>query len=326
MTSLLIGMALGHRLNDGEAVVTEPVKPVRSEMSETRSQGNYRFINPLLECDMATPTLRNSAKQLEADLKSYINEMVSDDMINVVSVYYRDLNNGPWISIGGGQAFSPASLLKVPVLIAALKKAEDERGLMNRSFKFDATVPMDYVDPNIIDEQIVYGKSYTYLELMERMIVNSDNNAKNMLVNIIGDDDIFGVWRDLGVGVPGDDTPEDFLTVREYSSFFRILYNATYLNRELSELALDILSRTVFDLGLQKGLPPNVLLSNKFGERGFADSDVKQLHDCGIVYAGSSPYLICVMTRGRDWQTQADIIGHVSKLVYQAHTGVLPKP
>lgn len=322
LLALVIGLFVGRITGNNQKEIAKPISKNRSEISETRMKGGYKFVNPLLECDQSEPILRNSVKELERELKSFISKTVGSSEVEHVSVYYRDLNNGPWMGIESNQPFSPASLLKVPVMIAALKKAESDKGLLNRTFKFDASVPLDMVDPNILDEQIYFGKSYTYKNLIERMIVNSDNNAKNMLVSIVGDDDIFEVWTDLGVPVPTDQTPEDFLSVKDYSSFFRILYNATYLSRSMSELALEILSNTRFDSGLSAGVPSSLLLCNKFGERGFADSNVKQLHDCGIVYVENAPYLICVMTRGKDWQTQADLIAEISRLVYEAHLDV----
>ncbi|MCF8257400.1 MAG: class A beta-lactamase-related serine hydrolase [Flavobacteriales bacterium] len=321
LSALAIGFCVG-RFTCDEHGMRKPLASIRSEVSETRVKGNFHFINPLLECDQSTPVLRANVKELEKELVSFINNSTATADIEHVSLYYRDLNNGPWIGIGTNKPFSPASLLKVPVMIAALKQAERDLALLNRSFKFDSSVPVDMVDPNILDEQIKFGGSYTFKSLIERMIINSDNNAKNMIVHILGDDAIFGVWNDLGVPVPTDRTPEDFLTVRDYSSFFRVLFNATYLSREMSEMGLEILSRTKFDSGLSAGIPNEVQMSNKFGERGFADSNVKQLHDCGIVYSGKSPYLICVMTRGTDWQKQADLIAEISRMVYQAHTDV----
>jgi hypothetical protein len=203
------------------------------------------------------------------------------------------------------------------VLIAALKKVENDPGLLYREFEFDSTVLVDSTAPAFPDDQIAFGESYTYRDLMERMIIFSDNNAQNLLLNIIGEEGFFEIWRDFGVDVPTANTPDDFLTVREYAAFFRILYNGTYLSHEMSEYALEILSRSRFDLGLQQGIPSRVTLSSKFGERYFFGTEIKQLHDCGIVYAERAPYLMCVMTRGRDWDTQLDIITQLSRMVYE---------
>jgi len=42
-------------------------------------------------------------------------------------------------------------------------------------------------------------------------------------------------YTDLGVIIPGAKYLDDELTVKEYSSFFRVLYKALYLNRTYSK-------------------------------------------------------------------------------------------
>lgn len=317
----VLGLALGyflHTVPPGQPSLKEG----RFTMTETRSLGKYQFISPLLECDNASPFLRASVNALERELNQFASEHIKSGQITEIAIYYRDLNNGPWIGIGTDKPFAPASLLKVPIMMAALKKAETDKGLLNRKFTFDASVPQDFVDPNIQDEVIRFGQAYTYKDLVMRMVDYSDNNAKNLLVGILGHEAVSQIWADLGMVGPNETTPDDFLTVKEYSSFFRILYNATYLNKEMSELALEILSTSHFEKGIKSGLPQGVMLSNKFGERGLIDSNQKQLHDCGIVYASPTPYLLCVMTRGSDWEKQAAIISEVSAKVYRSHTAV----
>ena len=42
-----------------------------------------------------------------------------------------------------------------------------------------------------------------------------------------------------------------------------------------------------------------------------------QLHDCGIIYHKSRPYLLCVMTYGKYFLKEVDIIKEISAIVYQ---------
>ena len=116
------------------------------------------------------------------------------------------------------------------------------------------------------------------------MIAFSDNEAKNMILENLDTETLDKIYSDLGIDIPGLRSPDDFMTVKEYSSFFRILYNATYLNKKMSEKALEYLSHSNFSKGLLGKLPADVVVAHKFGERGLADSNTKQLHDCGIIY------------------------------------------
>jgi beta-lactamase class A len=321
LTGGLAGFFLGKLVNPPRQ---EPSKPLRSELQELRGSEGFRFINPLLECDALSPVLRPNVKRLERELMNLISENQRTGHITEMSVYYRDLNGGAWIGLGVNTAFSPASLLKVPVMLTALRQVDKDKTLLNKAFKFDASIPLDDYAANIPGKTIRFGETYTLIELLDFMLVHSDNNAKNMLFQILGDEAFFKVWSDLGLTFATDASAEDFITVKDYSSFFRILFNATYLSKESSELALELLSRTEFDIGIQQGIPDGVVLSNKFGERGFADRSERQLHDAGIVYAGAAPYLLCIMTRGRSFDAQAKVIAEASRLVYEAHTAITP--
>jgi len=73
----------------------------------------------------------------------------------------------------------------------------------------------------------------------------------------------------------------------------------------------------VYKEGLVGGLPEGIKVAHKFGERAYEESGVKQFHDCGIIYYPNKPYLLCVMTRGDDFNTLQGIVRQVSQTVYQ---------
>jgi len=58
------------------------------------------------------------------------------------------------------------------------------------------------------------------------------------------------------------------------------------------------------------------MVASRFGERAHGPAGAKQLHDCGIVYCPRRPYLLCVMTRGDDFQELTGTIRDLSRLVY----------
>ena len=84
--------------------------------------------------------------------------------------------------------------------------------------------------------------------------------------DFLGTDGLGDVFRDLDISVPSDYAQQYFISAKNYSLFFRVLYNATYLSREMSEKALGLLSKTVFRDGLTAKLPSSVVVSHKFGE------------------------------------------------------------
>jgi hypothetical protein len=109
---------------------------------------------------------------------------------------------------------------------------------------------------------------------------------------------------------------DEFLSVQTYESFFRILYNASYLSRNASNWALDILSKSEFETGLIAGVPQTIKVSHKFGEKSDARDGTVQLHDCGIVYYPNKPYLLCVMTKGPNIQLLDNVIAEISRITF----------
>lgn len=282
--------------------------------------GGYKYINPLLECEM-DETQSAALQPLLFQLKQFIGEKLSKKSSHV-SVYFRDLNNGPWFGINENEDFSPASLLKVPLMMDYFKRAEKDPSLLSRKMVYDFQGGFNnslFFPPS---KSLTRGSTYAVSVLIRQMISYSDNDAFLFLISKSDKEFLNRTYLDLGIEVPGFRTADDFMSVRDYASFFRILFNASYLNKEMSEKALALLAATEFKKGLAAGLPENVVLAHKFGERLSIDpaGEVKnpmQFHDCGIVYYPKHPYLICVMTRGRNMEDLSRVVQEISSFVYQ---------
>ncbi len=291
--------------------------PQKNEV-RTSDKSGYSFTNPLLECGDINSLSNKTTAALKKSVKQFVDDSISNGEADHVSVYFRDLNNGPWFGLGEKEIFLPGSLLKVPLLMAILRNGEDDPTLLNKRF-LNARNRTDIVEYFKPAQEIVLGKSYTVQELLQAMIKYSDNNATSLLTRAISEKDIKNAYLDLGIDIP--QTTSYSMSVRTYASFFRILFNATYFSRQSSENALRLLSETDFKQGIMAGVPSGITVAHKFGERGIAETDQDQLHDCGIVYYPGRPYVLCVMTRGSDYDKLAGVIANISKIVYQTVQG-----
>lgn len=285
-----------------------------SSNEEQMRSGGYSLINPLLDCEEGEVLLNQKEfGSLKGKLQDTIENEKAAGYVTDVSIYFRDLNNGPTFGINADEDFSPASLLKLPVMMAYYKAAEKDPSILTAKVPFTGNTPE--LQQLFSQSSLEKGKSYAIEDLIERMIAKSDNGALNVLEEHIDGSLIDKVSSDLDITVPTATTAEDFLSVKQYASFFRVLYNASYLSREYSEKALEVLRGTAFTKGLVAGLPKGVVIAHKYGERELP-SGINQLHNCGIVYYPNKPYLICVMTRGDDAVKQAALIQKISHAVY----------
>ncbi len=287
----------------------------QDESKQIRQVGDYRFINPLLECEISEGSIDVRKINFRSDLERYIEQVKTKYQLTELAVYFRDLNNGPAFGVDETGEFFPASLLKVPILMAYYRWAEDDHELLQREILYEN--PVDFGVSVVIIPKIdlIAGQKYTVEQLLKQMIVYSDNQATHLLVQRLPVERIENLFRVIGVG---NDVTRDGLakiTVKEYAAFFRILFNSSYLSRENSEKALELLSRTDYHDALPGKLPQGIVVAHKFGEAGTGENE-RQLHDCGIVYFPDHPYLACVMTRGKKTDGLKESIQDVSRFIY----------
>ncbi len=308
---LIGGYFLGFYLKNSETKIIKPNK----------HQSGFTYISPLLECAISEPDSVKT-RDLERKLRSFVDKKIKEDKITAASIYFHDLNSHAWLGINRSEKFSPASLLKVPLMIAVLKYAEDNKDFLQQEILVEDQYNVD-VKPNIIPlKSVNAGEYYTVEELIGYAIHYSDNLAANMLIINTPNEYLDKVFLDIGILLPEEEVVENFMTVMNYASFFEILYNASYLNKEMSEYALSLLTHSSFPYGLSSGVPVGTAVAHKFGERVF--ENYKQLHDCGIIYKENNPYLLCVMTRANftasnnNFNEMAAFIKDISLQVYNS--------
>lgn len=280
---------------------------------EIRS-GNFKYINPLLECE-SDEGFEKEKRPSKEKIEEIVSTSIEKGKAEHVSVYFRDLNNGPWFGINEREVFSPASLFKVPIMMTLYSIAEDDEEILKKEVEYKGDedfvlIPQNY-KPDIALEK---GKKYSLEELAKRMIVYSDNLALYELVYAF-DEKAVKELKNLHsfLGIKSGEEQET-VSIKNYASFFRVLFNASYLNMEYSEKALELLAQVPFENGLRAGVPSDITIAHKFGER---KNGAKQLHDCGIIYYPNRPYLLCVMTRGSNFSSLEETIGEISKAVFE---------
>lgn len=311
----ILGLILGKVYFSETRTQLTPVKALRQ-------QGDFKYINPLLMIDIADKKDFQELTKLNQQIQNLINNEKKQGLVSDAGVYFRDYTNGHWTGVNEDHLFYPASLMKVPLMIAYFKEAENDPNILNKKIYYDGKLDLNQNEITKPKNPIKPQKNYEIIELIKKMIVESDNNATNLLSNNINQRAFNEIYSDLSETIPNPQNGNaDYLSPKQYSVYLRVLRNSTYLSREHSELALDLLSQVEFKNGLLGGLPENTTVAHKFGE--FLANDettgtpVNQLHDCGIIYASEHNYMLCIMTKGKNRSGLEQTIKDISSLVYK---------
>ncbi len=279
----------------------------------------YQFIRPLLICQVNEDTETSELISLKGSIEGILDKERAAGHVANASVYFRDLDSGEWTGVRELETHAPASLLKVPIMMAYFRQSRTAPSILDTRYTYASDGPGNSL---VKVPLLVEGRSYSVRDLIRGMIIQSDNGAKTILENTVDKDALLETYRALGIVDPYSGTKDVYeISAKQYSLFFRVLYNGTFLGRERSNEALKILSESEYDLAIRAGTPKDVTVANKFGlrikdeESGGQDIE---LSDCGIVYHAVSPYLLCVMTEGDNPYELGDVIKQIAEVAYQA--------
>lgn len=240
-------------------------------------------------------------------LREELNKIVAAQPDQTVSVYFEFLNTGANIQINNDTRFYPASLVKLPSAMVATKKVEDgDWKLTSRLVLFDQDKDDRY---GTLHKQPT-GASFTIEELLQKLLIESDNTAHNMLMRNLSVDELDELKDAIGLDDLFDERSE--ISAKEYSRLFRALYNSSFLKREGSQRILDLLARTTFENMLPSGIPDDVLFAHKIGE----DDKERNYLDSGIVYIANRPFLLTVMVKQHDQAKAEDIMKQIAQAAH----------
>ncbi len=326
LTLVLGALSLGIFIGSGMSTLVAPLHADKSDEFSGDSEGNFKYIRTSIEKQDGTRRKPvGELKPFRYKVKSLIAEKIKKGDVETVSVYFRDLNNGNWMGIGERETFSEKSLLKVPLMIAYFKWAESNPLVLRRTLTYRETPAGNTDDPNpgtTTSRRLEPGKHYSVNDLIFRMIAYDDVGAYALLRENMPAPRLDRIFKDLNVEYDPQKS-EDSLSLRAFASFYRVLFNASYLSEEMSEKALRFLSKSSYRSGMASAVPSNIEIASKFGERsivvkeGGDARELHQLHEYGIIYHPRRPFLLAVMARGADADRLTRTIRDITSLIYE---------
>ena len=324
LLSLVIGGIGGYLISKNNTESLPVQTKVKTE-TYPKFLKSENLVSPFVELSSYKKFNDSQIIGLDKELAREIKVLKADGNAKHVSVYFKDLTNDYVIGYNEDELFAPASLMKVPIMITILKLSEEVPGLLKETVFYKNRRESEFVASleNLATETILIPNSnYTVNQLLEIMIIESDNEATICLLDFLKKGwpgYIEKVEKELNIPVPfeGDVLNANFISVKKYSSIFRILYNASYLTVENSEKALRVLSKARYGYGIRQSIPSNILISQKFGIK-MPYENLYQTHHFAIVYHPIKPFMLGIMTRGESEIGLRESISSLTSTVYRS--------
>jgi beta-lactamase class A len=279
----------------------------RNEIKPCEQEPEFKLVSPTIAWKEVDDFLeyQKGLRVTYLDVKPEILDII-DGAKGEYGVYFEDLTTGAWLGVNEKEKFAPISLVKLPLMVAVLKKVE--KGEIN--LEQNVTLKPEYLDSGFGTlYQKGAGYKITIKELLTYLIKESDNTAFYALLDVTSIEE-FETTR-VAMGLPKINIPEK-ISPRDYANMLRSLYYSTYLRRTFSEIGLSLMMNTNFESELAAGLPSDVHVAHKVG----IDESLGYYHDCGIIY-DENPYILCIMSVNTTQEEAARVISSISKKIYE---------
>ena len=269
-------------------------------------------------------------------LREALEKLARESKARAVAVALLDLESGFRFSLAGDRWFHAASTIKLAVLLAIFRAADEGRLRLDNSlhvrnrFVSAADGSPFRVDPSSDAMPELYqamGRTAKISALTEGMIVASSNLATNLLLDFLGVEYARNVLRDAQVsgvelrrgvedraahekGIDNEATADGLLTLLS-------ALRGDFLKKESKEQAIHVLLAQRFNSMIPAGLPAHATVAHKTGEISTA------CHDVGIVYLPErEPYIAVILTEfDAEQNGRRETVAAISEMIYRSLTG-----
>jgi len=212
-----------------------------------------------------------------------------------VGIAVEDLATGVISGVNANASMPAASTIKVPVMVEVFEQMAAGKVSLNQVVHLRAS-DRDWGWGELCNAPI--GSAYTVKQLLWKMITHSDNTATNMLIRLVGRQNINATMADLGLThthvadyIRSDG---DIRALRSSAGDMARLLDAIargeLVDTWSSQQMMLILEGQRHNTLLPVPLPRDLKIAHKTGE--LHDT----LNDVGVVEGGPEPYVIAVMT------------------------------
>ncbi len=270
-----------------------------------------------------------------SSLGNELERLTSASKARASAVALHDLESGFRFSLRGDRWFHGASTIKVAVLLAIFRAADQGRVRLDHSLHVrnrfisaadGAPFRLNPISDALPELYQAIGRTAKISALAEGMIVASSNLATNLLLDFLGVEYVRDVLRDAQVsgvelrrGVEDHAAHERGINNEVTADGLLALLSALrsdFLSRESKEQTIRILLGQRFKSMIPAGLPAHAAVAHKTGEISTA------CHDIGIVYLPErQPYIVVILTEfDLEQEGRRETVAAISEAIHRSLT------
>jgi beta-lactamase class A len=250
-------------------------------------------------------------------LQELIMQAIDFQKLNCAFVV-ENLKTGEHAFFNQTQKVPSASLIKLPVMAEVIRQVKLGGLDLHQRITVKAE---DKVDFSILT-MLETGNTYSLQDILTLMIVQSDNTAANILIDLAGMDHINQTCNAMGLSATilqrkmmdqkaREAGRENYTSASDMARFLKLLYQGEVADKALSMLMMEIMKQQLDSSMLRLYIPDETVIAHKTGDlEGIA-------HDAAVIFHKKSDYILTVLTWNAVSNNEArQTIGQISKVVY----------
>ena len=296
---------------------------VRVMILDSYSYKDYTFVEDEGKIKVLDTKFVNEDENKYTIIKNEVENKISNIFTGVkgnYSVVFKDLNENDSLSINNSKMPS-ASTIKIYVMIEAYNQVNQGKISLRDTVTLNDSM---IVGGSGVLQYEPVGTEVTIEELINLMMVESDNVAANILIDKLGMTNINTTIKSLGCV----DTElnrkmmdiealnkgiENYTSVNDLSLVLEKLYKNQCIESQYDKLMLDTMKQHQLKSKIPNELPEGLVVAHKSGELGGIENDA------GIIYTDKGAYVLCILTNNGTSSEQVMAISDVSREIYDKY-------
>jgi beta-lactamase class A len=234
----------------------------------------------------------------------------------------KNLLTGECASYNPRKRMPSASLIKLPIMAEIIRQVKTGKLRLQQRVAVKAEDKVAYSILTLLETD----NNYSLQDLLTLMIIQSDNTATNILIDMAGMAEINRLCNDMAL----PDTilqrkmmdwnarqagRENYTSALDMATFLDSLYRGEILDKASCMYMIEIMKKQLDNSMMRLYIPDETVIAHKTGELdGLA-------HEAGIVYHEKGDYLFVVLTWNAFTNNEArQAIGKISETAYNYFT------